>query len=402
MSHQLLCFNEVPEVALHKFWDLESIGICDAPVEDGDVSTVFKQQIKYVDGRYEVGFPWRPGMADTLQDNEKLARVRLDSLCRKPDKDTDLQCRYNYVLQEMENDGIIEDVPGDQKISPHPATFYMPHRPVVKESCSTTKVRPVFDASAAGRNGVSLYDCMEAGPNLMPNLPEILIRFRRRKIALTADITKAFLQVKISDSDRDVSRFLCKLDGTVRVMRFTRVPFGNKGSPFLLNATIKHYLETYPKTKVVTEWLQNLYVDDWLTGADSNAEGCDMIQEADVIMKKAGMSLSKWSSSSPVVAEMHQHQFHDKYLTAESVKVLGMRWSAQLDSFSFDFVSIPDGLIVTKRVVLSFIARLFDPLGFVTLFVMLAKCLFQEIWKQGLTWDQCWGVHVSQQIMHVS
>ena len=90
MSHQLLCFNEVPEAALHKFWDLESIGISDAPVEDADVSTVLKQQIKYVDGRYEVGFPWKPGMADTLQDKEKLTRVRLDSLCRKLDKDTDL------------------------------------------------------------------------------------------------------------------------------------------------------------------------------------------------------------------------------------------------------------------------------------------------------------------------
>ena len=33
VSHQLLCFNEVPEAALHKLWDLESIGICDAPVE---------------------------------------------------------------------------------------------------------------------------------------------------------------------------------------------------------------------------------------------------------------------------------------------------------------------------------------------------------------------------------
>ena len=130
-----------------------------------------------------------PGMADTQQDNEKLASVRLDSLHRKLDKDTDLQCRYNYVLQEMENDGIIEEVHCDQKVSPHPATFYMPHRPVVKESGSTTKMMPVFDASAAGRNGVSLNDYMEAGPNFMPNLPEILIRFRRRQIALTADIT---------------------------------------------------------------------------------------------------------------------------------------------------------------------------------------------------------------------
>ena len=162
-------------------------------------------------------------------------------------------------------------------------------------------------------------------------------------------------------------------------MRFTRVPFGNKSSPFLLNATIKHHLETYPKTKVVTELLDNLYVDDWLTGADSDAEGCYMIQEADVIMKKAGMSFSKWSSNSPVVAEMLHHQFRDKNLTAESVKVQEMIWSAQRHSFSFDCVSIPDCLIVTKRVVLSFIARLFDPLGVVSPFIMLSKCIFQEI-----------------------
>ena len=49
VSHQLLCFNEVPEAALHKFWDLESIGISDAPVEAADVSAVFKQHIKRVD-----------------------------------------------------------------------------------------------------------------------------------------------------------------------------------------------------------------------------------------------------------------------------------------------------------------------------------------------------------------
>ena len=49
VSHQLLCFNEVPEDALHKFWDLESIGISDVPVEAADVSAVFKQDIKRVD-----------------------------------------------------------------------------------------------------------------------------------------------------------------------------------------------------------------------------------------------------------------------------------------------------------------------------------------------------------------
>ena len=55
VSHQLLCFNEVPEAALHKFWNLESIGISDAPVEAADVSAVFKQHIKRVDPMDHVG-----------------------------------------------------------------------------------------------------------------------------------------------------------------------------------------------------------------------------------------------------------------------------------------------------------------------------------------------------------
>ena len=51
-------------------------------------------------------------MADTLQDNEKLARVRLESLRRRLARDnSDLAGRYDSVLQDMENERIIEEVP---------------------------------------------------------------------------------------------------------------------------------------------------------------------------------------------------------------------------------------------------------------------------------------------------
>ena len=75
-------------------------------------------------------------------------------------------------------------------------------------------------------------------------------------------------------------------------------------------------------------------------------------------------------------------------LESSLMKILGMRWSVQPDTFSFDGLTLPDGLLVTKRVVLSCIARLFDPLGFLTPFVMVVKCQFQEIWKLGLSWDE--------------
>ena len=72
----------------------------------------------------------------------------------------------------------------------------MPHRPVVGETSSSTKVRPVFDASAASYNGVSLNDCLQTGPSPNPDLVEILIWFRRWPIALSGDITKGIFTSK--------------------------------------------------------------------------------------------------------------------------------------------------------------------------------------------------------------
>ena len=137
---------------------------------------------------------------------------------------------------------MIEEVPSDQIDSTHP-TFYLPHRPVLKPDSVSTKIRPVFDASASGSNSVSLNECLYVGPNLLTDLVAILIRFRRWPVAVSGDIKKAFLQIEVNESDRDVHRFLWDYNGVVRVMRFIRVPFGNCASPFLLNATIAHHLK---------------------------------------------------------------------------------------------------------------------------------------------------------------
>ena len=261
VSHQLLCLNDISEEVVQRFWDLDSIGIIDKKGEIDPVLTEFEQCVSFSENRYEVSLPWKRSGGHRLLNNETLTRKRLDSLNKRLDKNPDLQKRYDEAIMEMENIGVVQEIPEKEMVSAYP-TYYMPHHPVVKESRVTTKVRPVFDASAPGRNGVSLNDCLETGPSLLPNLPEILIRFRRWKVALTADITKAFLQIKVRREDQDVHRFLWKTKGKVKVMRFTRVPFGNKSSPFLLNATIKHHLSLLDTTKVVQELVENLYVDD--------------------------------------------------------------------------------------------------------------------------------------------
>lgn len=42
----------------------------------------------------------------------------------------------------------------------------------------------------------------------------------------------------------------------------------------------------------------------------------------------------------------------------------------------------------TKRIVLQSAARMFDPIGFLSPFIIRVKCLFQLLWEKGLEWDE--------------
>ena len=382
---QLLTLGDLHEDTVRNLWSLEGIGVrTDEEPTASKVLEDFNSSVHYCSaGRYEVGLPWKEGGPEQLVDNRSSAEGRLAGLSHKLARDPELADRYSAVLTEMEQSGIIEEIPSEELVSQHP-TFYLPHRPVLKESSTSTKVRPVFDASAPGPNGVALNDCIETGPCLIPSLVEVLLRFMRWRYAVTADIVKAFLQLQLKREDRDVHRFLWECDGTVRVMRFVRVTFGVSSSPFLLNATIRHHLSKYDQSHAVVEMQNNFYVDDFISGADTEEEGAALLSEAQSVMAEAGMTLSKCTSNSPLVFDGTVSESSD----AGGVKVLGVKWIPDDDVFTFDGVVIPDDVVPTKRVVLSFIARLFDPLGFLTPFSMVAKCLFQTLWQLGLQWDE--------------
>ena len=383
-SCQLLLLSDMPDHVFRNMWDLEAVGVTedDSGLGSNSVLEDFDASICKKGDRYEVSLPWKKDRPD-LKDNRASAEARLVSLRRKFDRDPQLGKRYDNVLQELERSEIIEEVPDHEMNSSYPV-YYLPHRPVVKEDSMTTKVRPVFDASAVDPEGVSLNDCLEVGPCLIPKLIEILLRFRRWRFAVVADITKAFLQIQIRKEDRDVQRFLWWHGGRTRVMRFRRVTFGVCSSSFLLSATIRHHLSQYPASPLIVDLGENFYVDDYLSGADTEDGACAKLKGAQAVMSEAGMNLTKCTSNSPAVFDASHG-----VTSAEGgqVKVLGVRWAPSRDLFSFDGVNLPTDVIPTKRVVLSFIARLYDPLGFITPFVMTAKMTFQEVWQLGLDWD---------------
>lgn len=72
-----------------------------------------------------------------------------------------------------------------------------------------------------------------------------------------------------------------------------------------------------------------------------------------------------------------------------------MKWVPSEDHFQFIFE--PGKGKVTKRVMLSEVGRIFDPLGLLQPVVVLAKILIQHVWSLGIGWDEEIPKNISNQ-----
>ena len=106
---------------------------------------------------------------------------------------------------------------------------------------------------------------------------DILVRSRFKPILLCVDIEKVFLQIRIRECERNVSRFhwvnTCD-PNRVEINRFTGLMFGLKQSPFILEANLKvhfhNYLTNYPKE--IENISDDMYVDDLTSGGNTVGE----------------------------------------------------------------------------------------------------------------------------------
>lgn len=106
---------------------------------------------------------------------------------------------YDAVF-ERKKEGFIED-------SCEGSGHYLLRRGLFKTH-STTKVRPVSDASCKSRGNFSLNDCLMKGSNLLELVPSALSNFREKDIGVIVDTKKAFLQISIAEEDRKYLKFL--------------------------------------------------------------------------------------------------------------------------------------------------------------------------------------------------
>ena len=138
--------------------------------------------------------------------NYQLCLRRLRSLLRRLQREPRLLRDYDDIIQGQLRNGIIEPVVDPEAVS-NERIHYFPHHTVVRQDKQTTKVRVVYVASTKSE-GSSLNECLHIGPKFNQRILEILLRFRFYRVALVADIEKAFLMVSITPKDKDVLQFV--------------------------------------------------------------------------------------------------------------------------------------------------------------------------------------------------
>ena len=223
----------------------------------------------------------------------------------------------------------------------------------------------------------------------MNSIPGILCRWREKRIAVTSDVIAMFSQIKVREKDRPSLRFLWR--GSRRTGPFDEyespvVIFGATCSPSIaehcFRLTADEFGEYEPAKRSIKE---DTYVDDIITGADVAENAVKLVGSITETLEKGGFRLGPWASNSAEVLRgvAQAPQFQED---TGPKRTLGVIWDAQSDTLTYEPVTPPERL--TKRTFLSTLMSVYDPVGFLTGFLLRAKELLQMLWRSKASWDE--------------
>ncbi|CAH2096634.1 unnamed protein product [Euphydryas editha] len=154
---------------------------------------------------------------------------------------------------------------------------------------------------------------------------------------------------------------------------------------------------SFPRAAAILK--EDLYVDDICTGVSTEKEARLLRDELIGILASAGYELRKWISNLPALLDGlpddHQQDPHlfESRDNSTMMTVLGIQYRPVQDIFTFNVDLYSPNVSTkyetwTKRLVLSTVARTFDPNGWICPVIFWAKCFLQKLWTAGLGWDE--------------
>jgi Pao retrotransposon peptidase/Protein of unknown function (DUF1759) len=368
--------------------------------------------LKFRDGRYEIGLLWKSDDI-RLPDSYGMAMKRLVSLEKSLSKTPNQLQWMNEHVTDLINKGYA------RKATPHdskwPRVWYCPMFIVVNENKIPPKPRVVTDV-AAYAHGHSLNSNLLKGPNAMTPMLKGLMRFRENKFAISADVKQMFQQIRIAEEDQQCQRFLWR-DGdqsrspTVYVMQ--AMMFGPTCSPacaqFVKDTHAKQFVKEAPEAvEAITDYT---YVDDLLDSKEKLEQAKRLATQTVQIFTSMGFELVGFQSNSRELLESLPAPLLkspiveiDRNDSSSSVsKIVGLSWDTTSDHFVFKLTHntyltkmLEEDSSFTKREVLRVLMKIFDPLGLIAHFLIRGRMILQEIWREGIGWDEALPLEPSE------
>lgn len=246
-STQKIEFEELNK-SIQRLWDFSDLDLCTKKDADHELAEkIFqKEHTRDKDGRFIVPIPLKPNVNE-LGSNKAIALKRFRMLEQRFKRNPTFKENYVKFMREYIEVGHMVLV--DKKAKPGKWTYHLPHHGVV----TSEKFRVVFDAGCITDEDISLNDAQLVGEKLQRDLPEIVMRFRRFKVAVSADVKQMFRQVEIDRKYWDLQRVFWREneDEPIKEYWLTTVTYGLASSPHSAVRTLiegaKSMEETFPK-----------------------------------------------------------------------------------------------------------------------------------------------------------
>ena len=176
--------------------------------------------------------------------------------------------------------------------------------------------------------------------------------------------------------------------------RFTVHVFGAKSSPSVANFGLKQVANDFEfkyGQSAANFIRHSFYVDDGLISVTTVEEAIELIKTTRALCREGSLTLHKFVSNfDEVLSKIGES---DNSLTCNKdlpgcdlvEKALGINWNMSLDSFTFQ--AKLKHSVHSRRNILSTICSIYDPLGFISPYILPGRIILQNLCKSKLDWD---------------
>ncbi|KAG1714704.1 hypothetical protein GQR58_000941 [Nymphon striatum] len=378
---------------LGKLWELEndSFDKISWSEEDKRVIELWEREIKVSEGHFVLPIPFRD-KNETIPNNFIVAKFRLDALMKKLCRKNILD-KYTEEIKMLINNGYAEVIPLEE-VDNQNRIWYLPHHAVINDK-KPGKLRIVFDCASKYKDK-SLNDRCMQGPNLTNNLLDVLLRFRQYQYAVQADVKAMYHQIKVPIEDKDVLRFLWYNGHSLVHYRMTSHLFGGVWCSSVATYALRRTVKLASMNSKVDPFIDKVindsfYVDDCLVSSATEALAIKVTKETPKVLKTGGFKLTKFVSNHETlllnIPEGDRSNLIKEFGSESEGKVLGIKWNILSDCFGFQ-IARSEPKMLSRRVMLSVVSSMFDPLGLVNPILISSKLLLQEATRRKLSWDE--------------